>query len=303
MAGSRSRNRAAGGGGPFLPGILYLLYSIHCLKSVRKGENDMQIYLSVTPDAAREAGSFCRALAHVAYRIGPGSTLLRGGLLLETRGGLLSVSDREAPFIDDPEALAEAALRECGRRNYGGVLLDFEEAPRRDRQAFAEQLAAALGASRRTLYLPERWAVPGGVSLICTAISGGNFVQRLEEAAAGAGGAGRLALDVQRLCMDFRLPAPSGEGEPLSPDVFRRLMERENPAVFFSQDLCARYFTYTRQGEAHFVLFDDAGTLRQKLRQGAGMGFSAAFFMWPEVRDIAPQLFGRNGPGGGPPQR
>ena len=107
----------------------------------------MQIYLAVTPEETQEAREHCRNLAHVAYRIGPGSTLLRGGLLLETRGGLLSVSDREAPFIDDPEALAEAALRECGRRNYGGVLLDFEEAPRRDRQAFAEQLAAALYAT------------------------------------------------------------------------------------------------------------------------------------------------------------
>ena len=68
-------------------------------------------------------------------------------------------------------------------------------------------------------------------------------------------------------------------------------MEREGPAVFFSQDLCARYFTYSRDGEAHFVLFDDADTLNQKLRLGAGMGFAAAFFMWPEVRDIAPRLF------------
>ena len=100
-----------------------------------------------------------------------------------------------------------------------------------------------------------------------------------------------MALDVQRLRMDFRLPARSGEGEPLTGEALEELMGRESPAVFFSQDLCARYFTYTRNGEAHFVLFDDADTLNQKLRLGAGMGFSAAFFMWPEVRDIAPRLF------------
>ena len=70
-----------------------------------------------------------------------------------------------------------------------------------------------------------------------------------------------------------------------------KLMEREHPAVFFSQDLCARYFTYSRDGEAHFVLFDDADTLNQKLRLGAGMGFQAAFLMWPEVQDIASRLF------------
>ncbi|MCI8573118.1 MAG: hypothetical protein HFF89_01665, partial [Oscillibacter sp.] len=122
-------------------------------------------------------------------------------------------------------------------------------------------------------------------------VSGGSFSQRLQEAAARAGGANRLALDVQRLCMDFRLPARAGEGEPLPAEAFRRLMERENPPVFFSQDLCARYFTYTQEGEAHFVLFDDAGTLAQKLRLGTGMGFFAAFFMWPEIKDIAAKLF------------
>ncbi len=91
--------------------------------------------------------------------------------------------------------------------------------------------------------------------------------------------------------MDFRLPARSGEGEPLTGEALEKLMEREHPAVFFSQDLCARYFTYSRDGEAHFVLFDDADTLNQKLRLGAGMGFQAAFLMWPEVRDIASRLF------------
>ena len=254
----------------------------------------MQIYLAVTPEASQEALGHCRNLAHVAYRIGPGSALLRQSLLLQNKGGLLSVSDREAPFIDSPEDLRDAALRECGRRGYTGVLLDFEEPPRRDRTAFVSTLAPALSASRRTLYLPESYAgaAPGAVVLLCTAVSGGSFSQYLQAAVPPAGGAGRLALDVQRLRMDFRLPARSGEGAPLTGETLEKLMEREHPSVFFSQDLCARYFTYSRDGEAHFVLFDDADTLNQKLRLGAGMGFHAAFLMWPEVRDIAPRLFG-----------
>lgn len=67
-------------------------------------------------------------------------------------------------------------------------------------------------------------------------------------------------------------------------------MERESPAVFFSQELCARYFTYSRGGDTHFVLFDDADTLNQKLKVGASLGFSAAFLMWPEIRDLAGTL-------------
>ena len=255
----------------------------------------MQLYLAVTPGEARAAAQYGRALAHVAYRIGPGSTLLRQNLNLQTQGGLLSVSDREAPPIGDPDALCAAVLRECGRRSYTGVLLDFEEPPRQDRLEFARRLEQTLAAGRRTLYLPERYAQAAensAVVLVCTAISGGSLSQRLQEAADAHGGAARLALDVQRLRMDFRLPAHSGEGEPLDAERFQRLMERETPSVFFSQELCARYFTYVRDGQAHFVLFDDAGTLKQKLRSGASMGFSAAFLMWPEIKDIAGELFG-----------
>ena len=250
----------------------------------------MQIYLAVTPAEAQEAARFRCSLAHVAYCIGPDSTLLRQNLLLQTRGGLLSVTDRDAPFIASPEQLAAAALRECGRRGYGGVLLDFEQPPAPDRLAFAQALAKRL--APRPLYVPEGYAsVPGAVSLVCTALSGGSFVQYLQETAAARGGPGTLALDVQRLRMDFPLPARSGEGSPLSQQEFQALMDRESPAVFFSQDLCARYFTYTLDGETHFVLFDDAETLQQKLRAGSAMGFSAAFLMYPEVRDLLPRLF------------
>lgn len=250
----------------------------------------MQVYLAVTPGQLQEAARHCRNLAHVAYRIGEGSTLLRENLLLQTRGGLLGVTDQDAPLIEDPEKLSAAAVRECGRRGFTGVLLDFQDRTP-DRLAFARQLVPALARTRRTLYVPEDYgpAVPGAVPLICTALSGGDFSQRLQEAAAG--GAGRLALDVQRLRMDFTLPARTGEGTPLSREDFEALVERENPAVFFSPELCARYFTYTREGETHFVLFDDAGTLRKKLQSGAALGYSAAFFMFPEVRDLLGDLF------------
>lgn len=250
----------------------------------------MQIYLAVTPGEYPSASGFSRSFAHVAYRIGPESRLLRQNLLLQVQGGLLSLSDRDAPPITAPEILCAGVVRECARRNYAGVLLDFEAPPAEDRRAFARLLAQRLRHSRRTLYVPEVYAVPGAIPLICTALSGGSFSQRLQEAARQFGGAEHLGLDVQRLRMDFTLPARTGEGRPLSAEEFRALVERESPAVFFSQELCARYFTYTRDLETHFVLFDDEGTLRQKLRTGASMGFSAAFFMWPEIRDIAGKL-------------
>lgn len=252
----------------------------------------MQVYLAVTPGQLQEAARHCRNLAHVAYRIGEGSMLLRQSVLMQTRGGLLAVTDQDAPLIEEPEKLSAAVLRECGRRSFTGALLDFQGRTA-DRLAFAKKLASALTQTRRTLYIPEAYgpAVPGAIPLICTALSGGDFAQRLREAALAAGGAGRLALDVQWLRMDFTLPARTGEGVPLSRSDFQALMERESPSVFFSQELCARYFTYTREGQTHFVLFDDAGTLRKKLQTGAALGFTAAFLMFPEVQDLLGELF------------
>ena len=253
----------------------------------------MQLYLAVTPEQVQQVKGYRCSLAHVAYRIGPSSTLMRQNLLLQTRGGLLCVNDQDAPVIDDPAALSAAVVRECGRRSYGGVLLDFESSPRPDRLAWVEHLGKTLAQSRRTLYVPESYAqaAKNAVVLVCTAISGGNFADRLQEAAAQLGGPARTALDVQRLRMDFLLPAHTGQGVPLQEKAFSALMEQENPSVFFSPDLCAKYFTYSRQGQTHFVLFDDASTLRQKLRTGTALGFSAAFFMFPEVEDLAGKLF------------
>ena len=133
-------------------------------------------------------------------------------------------------------------------------------------------------------------AIPGAISLIGTAISGGNFAQYLQESAAAHGGASRTALDVQRLRMEFTLPSRTGRGKPLSQQELKQLLDQEQPAVFFSEDLCARYFTYRRDGDTRFVLFDDAETISRKLRLGAELGFAAAFLLWAEIRDIAGKI-------------
>lgn len=251
----------------------------------------MQLYLGITPRDLSSASGWKQGFAHVAYRIGSDSTLLRQALPDVVRGGLLSVSDREAPEVQDPEALTSAALRECGRRNYAGVLLDFEAEPRRDLEDFVHLLGQALTRTHRSLYVPEPYGrcSDHAVVLINSAISGGTLSQRLTEASADWGAA-RIALDVQRLRMDFTLPARTGEGCPLSAGEFRALCRRENPAVFFSAELCGKYFSYSREGSAHFLLFDDADTLKRKLRLASSLDLNAAFLMWPEVADLFSEL-------------
>ena len=76
----------------------------------------------------------------------------------------------------------------------------------------------------------------------------------------------------------------------LTPEELASLRERCGAAVFFSEELCANYFSYTAQGRAHFVLFDTAETLRRKLRLGRERGMETAFLMYPEVSDLLPEL-------------
>ena len=245
------------------------------------------LYLAVSPREAQDAARYPCRLAYAAYRMGPESGLLRQSLPLNTQGGLLLLSDREAPPLPDPEALAAALERECLRRGFLGAVLDFEAAPREDLRALAQSLGERFPRRRWPLYLPEPYAAPGGTVLLNSAVSGGDLGQYLRE---GKQRWRQAALDLQRLRMDFPLPCPSGQGTPLSAEALDALL-REEPAVFFSQALCARYFTYRKGGETRFVLFDDAETLRRKLRVARECGIPDAIAVYPEVYDLLPQLF------------
>ena len=246
----------------------------------------MQLYLAVTPKEEQEVCRRVRRLAHVAYRIGKGA-LLRQELGGNVRGGLLSLSDRDAPFIPNPEQLAAAILRECNQRGYSGMVADFELPPTTDRIALLRALARRIS-KQFHLLVPEGCAVPGATVLVNTAVSGGNLSQYLQESIQRHPNA---ALDLQRLMMDFSLPAPTGEGKPLSLEELTSLRTRLRPSVFFSPELCARYFTYMLDGQAHFVLYDDAETLQQKMKAATAMGYRLALVMYPEVSDLMGQLF------------
>ena len=96
---------------------------------------------------------------------------------------------------------------------------------------------------------------------------------------------------LQRASEDFALPALNGSGRALSPGELERLRAERGQAVFFSPELCARYFTYMDgEGGAHFVLFDDAETMARKAETARRAGLGQLAAAWPEIRDGAAQL-------------
>lgn len=245
---------------------------------------NLQIYLVASPQDLQKAARFSQNLACAAYRIGQNSALLRDASLSNLTGSLLFLNDLDAPPVTDAEKLAQAVVLECRRRKYRGAVLDFEAAPTPDRLRFVKAIASLFSASGLSLYVPESCAVPGSIPLVNTSVSGGSFSDHLQNSM----GRGAGALDAQRLCMDFSLPAPSGMGRPFRPEQLAAMLHQWNPPVYFSQDLCAKYFTFTNCGQTHLILYDDQDTLRQKLHTGSSFGFRAAFLMYPEIADLPP---------------
>lgn len=250
----------------------------------------MQLYLAATPDRLESARRCTCRVAHVAYRVGPDGHLHGTPLHAALQGGMMVLGETEESRFDAPDILCREILRSCLRRCFSGIVLDFPLPPDPQRLNFAQRLEHWTTQYHRRLYAPENYApqLPKSKILLCTALTHGRLQQRLEEMSAQHTPQ-RLALDLQRLAMDFPLPAPNGQGTPLSPAALAQRSRGQN--IYFSEDLCARYFTHQQNGRTHFVLFDDSHTLRRKMALAQQLGIGEAFVMLPEVDDLLEELF------------
>jgi len=207
------------------------------------------------------------------------------------KGGLMVVDDKDFNPLGSIGPLCQEIFRECQARGFSGAILDFE-----NRLPPLEQIAARLDEAftRRgwTLYIPERFAhvAPHARVMIPSALSGGSLQQRLEEALERFGES-RTVLALEKRSEDFRLPSPTGSGQPLTDQELEELRQRLSPSVFFSRELCARYFTYnSRESGPHFVLFDDSDTLRRKVEVAHQLNIHTFLAPWAEAGPCAAQL-------------
>ncbi len=242
--------------------------------------------ITVTPERLSEVADLRRPIAHLAYRVCQGPHLYRVGGMVPPRGGLMCIDSTDFSGGGDPSKFCQEVVRECTSRNFRGVVCDFEGG----RSTVLERAISQLGEgfSRRgwTLYVPEAYghASPYARVMISSALSGGSLALRLEESREQFGN--RIVLAVERLGQDFLLPALSGLGTPLSVQQLEELQKRLHPSVFYSSELCSRYFTYMgSEGAVHFVLFDDRDTLARKIQLAEELGLLAVVVAWDEVGD------------------
>lgn len=250
------------------------------------------LILIVPPERLRQVQGLGVTVAHQAYRVGRGPHLFRSGAPVPVRGGLMAVDAQGFDGRGEAGTLCDEVVRECAARNFQGVLCDFEGPP----LPLLERVIGELGERfvRRgwRLYVPERY---GGCTsaarvMISSALSGGTLQSRLEDAMRRYG-PHRVILAVERVAEDFFLPSPQGSGTALSREELQTQLQQRQPSVFFSHELCARYFTYmSRDSGAHFVLFDDGDTIRKKLQVARGLGIGGAVLAWEDAEELQEQL-------------
>ena len=231
--------------------------------------------------------------AHMAYQLISGLRLAGIGLTEQVRNGAMLIVCSPEPLEGDGQFCCRQVAGECRRRGFDRVICDFEGAPTEVMSRFIPALAETCRQNGLTLYLPEALAplAPESRVLVSSALVTGTLERRLKHAA-DTWGMERVVLAVEAVAEDFLLPA-SGRGAPLSPGELQELLRRLEPAVFFDRGLCAHYFTYMASGgKAHFVLFDTARSVREKLDAAHRLGVPSVLLAAPQVEDWLETLFG-----------
>ncbi len=248
----------------------------------------LRLYLATSASDAKAAEGLSFPCAYLLYIIAENGMLQRAQVSLATRGGLLGIYRAEGLANADLERLARDIYGECGRRGLSGVVLDFEPAP--EHVEIIRELSRKIMAKKLTVFCSPALYEYGCKVIIPSAVSGGSFSDLLSSCVSRFG-AQNVCLEVVRSCNDFTMPSYSPEGVALSPSEFRAITEKHRPGAYFSPDLCAKYFTYRNDGEAHFVIFDDLDTAAHKLDIARKQGIFGAFLLYSDWGTAVRELF------------
>lgn len=250
------------------------------------------LILTVPPADIRAARETGLPLAHMCYRIGGGPHLFRANQPVAVRGGLMVIDNAGFDGKGEATPFCHEVMRECAARGFTGVICNFEGRALPLLSGIVGELGDLAQKRGWPLYVTEPYGPASATAkiLISSALSGGSLQERLREAVERYG-PDRIVLAVERVAVDFFLPSPTGQGTPISRQELQARINDLAPSVFFSAELCAHYFTYmSKQDGAHFILFDDVGSIRKKLQIAEKLGISQAVLAYPDVDDLLPEL-------------
>ncbi|NLA86119.1 MAG: hypothetical protein GX847_02310 [Clostridiales bacterium] len=253
------------------------------------------IIVAAPPEFLEAASHTGYPLAYMVYRIGRGHHLFRAQGVKFVSGGVM-VLDTGGYVGGGPSAtLILEILGECEKNKFSGIVLDTGGKLTSQLMLLIGHLASEAKKRGLKVYVHEILsnASPHVVVLVPTALSGGTLSGHLSDAIEKYGHS-RVALEVERIRMDFSLPATQGTGRALTDEELRSLIDEHHPQSFLSKDLCAYYFTYRDKKGIHFVLYDNGASIRRKLTVGGKLGIEDAFIFYPHAADIIDKIIGQS---------
>ena len=246
-----------------------------------------RITLAVTAAEVAECRGLGLRLAYLAYRLSPSGLLLRSSALGQISGGVMVIMGGAPPFAD-AAVFADAIAAECAAGHCEGVYLDFDERTPAA-QRLIETLAPRLAGRGAVLYTNPALDTGGVTVLSSSEVTGGSFALYVRSLTERFGE--RTALEIVPLCMDFTLPS-AGQGDAITQERLAELLD-SGLMSYYSRDLAAKYFTWqSPDGMTHFVLYDDAYTIREKLETAEREGAREVFLPYTRLRGELPEILG-----------
>ena len=263
----------------------------------------MKIYLASAANAVPELPPQL-SHAQMLYRV-RGSRLYRARRIRGLAAlGLAVVSIAEYSGGAPSSHLLAELVNEVQSARLDGIILDLgatQRTPTPLQSALSAELTSAL--SPRRVFVPESLgkSATGAYVLVQTALSCGKLERHLTNAVGRYGtlsnGSVRVALECDRVRMDFALPTPAGFGTEITAERLQELWFANNAVTppdklcaFFSESLCVDYMFYRDGQTPHFVLYDNLETLRRKLTLAESLGITQSIMFYPHVADILPEL-------------
>ena len=224
--------------------------------------------------------------AFMVYRI-RGTRLYFASGAVNIRGGVMVIGTSAYTGGGPVEGLLDDIAHEIKKRDFEGVVLDNGG----DISPIHTTLAARIVSALRPfpVYLPAQVAaiVDGSVALVQTAISGGSLERHLASAI-GRYGAAHVAVECDRIRMDFSLPAKTGAGDSIDSERLDALLSGRKS--YYSDELHTNYCTYKDGDTRHMLLYDHAYSMKNKLNLAIHMGITRAFLYYPNTYDIITEL-------------
>lgn len=236
-------------------------------------QTSMKLLLTAPPDQCRAALRFGLPVAHVAYRMGGGPHLFRASIPVSVRGGLMVIDNTGFDGRGEAGPFCQEVLRECMARGYDGILCDFEGHPLQVLAQAVRTLGELTKKRGWPLYVTEAYAPfsDSAIALIPSALSGGSLQQRLQEAVERFGAA-RVAWRWSGWRRTSFSPPPPARGCPHPGGAAPAAGGTGSVGVLLQRAVRPLLHLHVPAERAHFVLFDDAGSIRQEAPGGPQSG-------------------------------